>query len=70
MLTGVRDATLRLHQAGLLTRLRDPARADAVILEIEQRFEGRQDMLVDYPAGKGGTLSEAVRYLRARNWNS
>lgn len=62
------DANLRFAKAELLIQLRSPRRAQAVIEEIERRFAGREDMLVDYPFGEQHALGEGLELLRSRKW--
>jgi len=62
------DANLRFAKAELLIQLREPRRAQAVMDEIEQRFMGREDMLVDYPFGEQRSLGEGLQMLRDRKW--
>ncbi len=66
-LTGL-DANLRFAKADLLVQLRMPRRAQAVMDEIELRFRGREDMLVDYPFGQQRSLREGLEILRERKW--
>ena len=62
------DANLRFAKAELLVALRMPRRAQAVMDEIEVRFQGREDMLVDYPFGEQRSLGEGLQMLRDRKW--
>jgi predicted small lipoprotein YifL len=62
------DATLRLVKAEVLIQMRAPRRVQQVIDEILTRFEGRENMLVDYPIGSQGTLQEGLRILTERKW--
>jgi hypothetical protein len=62
------DANLRFVQAEVLMQMRDPAGAEAAIEEIERRFQGRENMLVDYPIGEQSTLAEGLEILRDRKW--
>jgi hypothetical protein len=62
------DANLRFAKAELLIQLRSPRRAQAVMDEIERRFEGRQNMLIDYPFGEQRALGEGLELLRDRKW--
>lgn len=63
------DANLRFAKAELLIQLRLPRRAQEVMDQIEQRFQGRADMLVDYPFGHQRPLGEGLEMLRERKWN-
>jgi hypothetical protein len=62
------DANLRFAKAELLIQLRLPRRAQEVMDQIEQRFQGRADMLVDYPFGHQRPLGEGLEMLRERKW--
>lgn len=64
------DANLRFAKAELLIQLRLPRRAQAVMDGIEQRFQGREDMLVDFPFGESRSLGEGLEMLRERKWRS
>jgi hypothetical protein len=62
------DAGIRFLEAELLTRLRSPSRAQRVIDELERLYEGREDMLVDYPIGKKTPLEKGLELLGDRKW--
>ena len=62
------DATIRFLEAEVLTKLRSPARAQNVIDELERLYEGREDMLVDWPIGKKTPLSKAMDLLEDEKW--
>ena len=62
------DANLRCIQAGVLIRMRETGRAQHVLDELEHRYRGREDMLVDYPVGRQSSLREALRMLRDGKW--
>ena len=62
------DASIRFLEAELLTKLRSPARAQKVIDDLERLYEGREDMLVDYPIGKKSTLEKGLELLADRKW--
>ena len=62
------DANLRFAKAELLIQLRSPRRAQAAMDEIERRFEGRGQMLIDYPFGEQRALDEGLELLRNRKW--
>ena len=62
------DANLRFAKAELLIRLRMPRRAQEVMDQIEERFQGREDMLVDYPFGTQRPLGEGLEMLTERKW--
>ncbi len=64
------DANLRFAKAELLIQLRKPRRAQAVMDQIELRFHGREDMLVDYPFGRQRPLGEGLQMLREKKWRS
>ena len=62
------DASLRFAKAELLIQLRDPRLVQATIEDIERRYRGRDSMLVEYPLGEQGTLSEGLEILKDRKW--
>lgn len=62
------DANLRFAKAELLIRLRLPRRAQDVMDQLEERFQGREDMLVDYPFGTQRPLGEGLQMLVERKW--
>lgn len=62
------DATLRLAKADLLRRLDDAAKAGRVLDDIERRFLGRQEMLIEYPMDHERTVRDALKVLRSRSW--
>lgn len=63
------DANLRVTQAALLQRMGERRRATDVVHELEQRFAGREELLVDYPIGEQSTLESALERLRSqRPW--
>jgi hypothetical protein len=62
------DASIRLAEAELLTKLRSPARAQQVVDELERLYEGREDMLVDWPVGKKTPLRKAMNLLEDQKW--
>jgi hypothetical protein len=66
----VMDANLRFMEAEMLAMMRYPRRVQDAIDEIEDRYEGRETMLIDYPIGDQTTLAEALQYLRERKWRS
>lgn len=62
------DANLRFAKADVLIRMRQTGRAERVMDEIERRFQGREDLLVDYPVGEQKPLGQALRQLRDGKW--
>ncbi len=62
------DAGLRLAKADVLIQMRQQRRAQQVLDELLLRFEGRENMLVDYPVGGQTTLGQALEMLRQRKW--
>ena len=62
------DATLRLVQAEVFLQMRDPRRMQATVNEIQRRYQGREDMMVEYPVGQQSPLSEALEKLSHRKW--
>jgi hypothetical protein len=64
------DANLRFMQAELLAQMRYTRRVQEAIDDIEDRFTGRESMLVEYPVGEQRPLGEALELLRDRKWDS
>jgi len=62
------DATLRLVQAEIFLQLRDPRRMQATVNEIQRRYQGREEMMVEYPVGQQSPLGEALEKLTHRKW--
>jgi hypothetical protein len=62
------DAGLRLGKAEVLIWMRQQRRAQQTIDELLKRFEGRENMLVEYPIGGQSTLEQALERLRERKW--
>jgi hypothetical protein len=62
------DANLRFVQAEVLMQMGDPGGVQRVIDEIERRFRGHENMLVDYPIGDQSPLGQALQILRDRKW--
>lgn len=62
------DANVRLVQAELLMHLRNPQRMQRALNEIERRYAGRGEMLVDYPVGEQSRLADAIENLKTRKW--
>ncbi len=64
------DANLRFLQAELLAQMRYTRRVQESIDDIQNRFLGREGMLVEYPRGEQRPLGEALQMLRDRKWSS
>ena len=64
------DANLRFMKAQLLANMRYPRKVQDSIEDIEDRFEGRESMLIEYPIGEQRALGEALEMLRDQKWNS
>jgi hypothetical protein len=62
------DATLRLVKAELLMHMRETRRMQRELDELSRRFEGRSDLLVEYPPGRQVTLKQALELLDERKW--
>jgi hypothetical protein len=62
------DANLRLAKAEVLIEMHSPGRVQQVIEELEKRYAGREDMLVEFPIGKQGTLRDGIKKLSERKW--
>ena len=64
------NANLRVLQAELFAQMRYTRRVQDSIDDIEDRFLGRENMLVEYPRGEQRPLGEALQMLRDRKWSS
>ncbi len=62
------DANLRFAKAQILVEMRDSGQVQDVIDEIEGRFAGRENMLVEFPIGSQKSLGEALQALRDGKW--
>ena len=62
------DASLRFVQADILVRMHDTRRVQLLIEQIETRFQGRENTVVQYPIGEQGTIAEGLEVLRNRKW--
>ena len=62
------DANLRLAKAEVLVEMHSPGRVQEVIEELQKRYAGREDMLVEFPIGKQGTLRDGIKKLSERKW--
>ncbi len=63
-----RDAGLRFVKAEVLIQMRYPGRVQDVRDEIERRYQGQGELLIEYPIGKQGTLEKALEILTTRKW--
>ena len=63
------DASLRLAKAEILVQMRYPRGVQKIIDDLETRYRGRDDLLVDYPLGRQGTLGDGLEILRDRKWS-
>ena len=48
--------------------MRYPRRVQRQISEIERRFQGRAQLIVEYPNGHSTTLGEALVAFKAGQW--
>ena len=64
------DANLRFMKAEILAQMRYTRRVQEAIDDIEDRFQGRERMLVEYPVGEKRELAKALELLRDRKWSS
>jgi hypothetical protein len=58
------DAGLRLAEVELLRAMNEGKRAQQALADLEQRYAGREDLLVDYPVGSQSPLRNALEELR------
>jgi hypothetical protein len=63
------DANLRFMKAELLVQLRHTREVQQVLDDIRSRYEGRGQMLVEYPRGEQTTITKAIEKLKSRKWN-
>ncbi len=63
------DANIRLVQAECYMLMSKPGAMQKVLNEVEDRYKGRETMLVDYPVGEQSTLAEAIEHISDRKWN-
>ena len=63
-----RDASLRFVEAEVLIQMRYPWRVEVVREEIERRYFGQSDLLIEYPIGTQGTLERGLEILATRKW--
>ena len=63
-----RDASLRFMQAEILIQMRYPRQVQAVRDEIERRYQGQYELLIEDPIGKQGTLGRGLEILKDRKW--
>jgi hypothetical protein len=63
------DANLRFMKAQILADMRYQSKVQKAIDDIEDRFYGREGMLVEYPVGEQRPLGEALEILRDQKWN-
>jgi len=64
----VLDANLRFVQAEVLIEMGAERAVKAAVRELVRRYDGRGNMLVDYPIGSQTTLREALHMLKQRDW--
>ena len=57
------DANLLFAQAHIAVDLRDEQRVAALLDEIENRFDGMEQLVVQYPIGNENSLEDASRHL-------
>lgn len=62
------DAGIRLVSIELLSKLRRPNRAQAMIDDAKLRYRGREDVMVEYPVGKRTPLAGALEIVEEANW--
>lgn len=58
------DAALRLRNADLLVRMHENDRARHAVDQIEKLYEGRMDMLVEFPSGVQRSLRDSLKDVR------
>jgi hypothetical protein len=63
------DANLRLAKAQILGEMRDTGRVQEIIDDLEARYAGRENLLVEFPIGNQRMLGKALKALRDGKWN-
>ncbi len=64
------DANLRFIQAEVLMQMGYSSWGSDVVDELIRRYDGRGNMLVNYPVGTQTTLREALAILKDRRWQA
>lgn len=64
------DANLRFMRAQILADMRYTRKVQESLEDIEERFIGREGMLVEYPVGEQRPLGEALDLLAEQKWNN
>jgi hypothetical protein len=64
------DANLRFMKAQILADMRYPRKVQESVDDIEERFYGREGMLVEFPAGTQRSLGEALDVLVEQKWSN
>jgi hypothetical protein len=64
------DANLRFMKAQILADMRYTSKVQDSIEDIEERFLGREGMLVEYPVGEQRPLGEALDMLADQKWTN
>lgn len=64
------DANLRFMKAQILADMRYPRKVQESVNDIEDRFYGREGMLVEFPAGTQRSLGEALEVLVEQKWSN
>lgn len=62
------DAGIRFVSIEILSKLKSPHRAEALIDDLKLRYRGRDDLLVDYPVGKRTPLVDALELVEEQYW--
>jgi hypothetical protein len=63
------DANLRLAKAQILGEMRDTGHVQEIIDDLEARYAGRENLLVEFPIGNQRMLGKALKALRDGKWN-
>ena len=64
------DVNLRFMKAQILADMRYTRKVQRAIDDIQNRYLGRENMLVEYPVGEQRPLGEALELLRTQKWNN
>jgi hypothetical protein len=62
------DASIRFLAIEVLAKLDSPHRAEAMIDDLKLRFEGRGNLMVDYPVGRRTNVNKALELVEEQYW--
>jgi hypothetical protein len=62
------DASIRFFAIETLAKLNAPHRAKLLIKDLKARFQGRGDLMVDYPIGRRSNVTKALELVEEQYW--